>query len=206
LPELKQYSDEATAILRLSSKSHWDVPIEFAGKTIHLLISHPTPPVFDGEEDRNGRRNFDEIKFWVHYIDGDSVLYDDQGKFGGLDRDQEFIIMGDLNASLTSDSRYDDRLAIQQLLEHPRIQDPGHLTTSEGAHQGRTTGPPNYEERSTARFGRDFRVRVDYLLPSTGLRVIRGGVFWPSAEKDPEGYNLAEKASDHRLVWIDIRP
>ena len=28
----------------------------------------PTPPAFDGEEDRNGRRNHDEIRFWVDYV------------------------------------------------------------------------------------------------------------------------------------------
>jgi len=53
------YDDEATNIFRLSSKSHWDVPILIDGKRIHLFLSHPTPPAFDGEEDRNGRRNFD---------------------------------------------------------------------------------------------------------------------------------------------------
>jgi len=32
------------------------------GQVIHILASHPTPPVFDGVEDRNGRRNHDEIR------------------------------------------------------------------------------------------------------------------------------------------------
>ena len=62
------YSPEEVAILRLSSKSHWDVPINFKGEKVHFLVSHPTPPVFDGPEDRNGRRNFDEIRFWADYI------------------------------------------------------------------------------------------------------------------------------------------
>ena len=53
---------------RLSSKSHWDVPIEIGKKTVHFLVSHPTPPVFDGPEDRNGTRNHDEIRFWADYI------------------------------------------------------------------------------------------------------------------------------------------
>ena len=38
------------------------------GRDVHFLVSHPTPPVFDGPEDRNGRRNFDEIRFWADYI------------------------------------------------------------------------------------------------------------------------------------------
>jgi hypothetical protein len=52
-------------IVRLSSKSHWDVPVRIGGTTVHVLASHPTPPVFDGDEDRNGRRNSDEIRFWA---------------------------------------------------------------------------------------------------------------------------------------------
>ena len=57
------YSDEALEVFRLSSKSHWDVPITIDEKTVHFLVSHPTPPVFDGPEDRNGTRNHDEIRF-----------------------------------------------------------------------------------------------------------------------------------------------
>ena len=53
------YSPDEVEILRLSSKSHWDVPIRIENKVVHFLVSHPTPPVFDGPEDRNGRRNHD---------------------------------------------------------------------------------------------------------------------------------------------------
>jgi Endonuclease/Exonuclease/phosphatase family len=73
------YSPDEVEILRLSSKSHWDIPILIEGKTVHFLVSHPTPPVFDGPEDRNGRRNFDEIRFWADYVTpGKSgYIYDD---------------------------------------------------------------------------------------------------------------------------------
>ncbi len=73
------YSDEARAILRLSSKSHWDVPVRIGRETVHFLVSHPTPPTFDGPEDRNGRRNHDEIRLWADYIGGrrrGAYLYD----------------------------------------------------------------------------------------------------------------------------------
>ena len=62
------YSDAEVALLRLSSKSFWDVPIKVPAAggglpwRLHLLCSHPTPPVFDGPEDRNGRRNHYTIK------------------------------------------------------------------------------------------------------------------------------------------------
>lgn len=68
------YSLAEQDALRLSSKSHWDVPIQVNGKTIHALVSHPTPPVFDGPEDRNGKRNHDEIRFWSDYVDRKSVV------------------------------------------------------------------------------------------------------------------------------------
>ena len=61
------YSEDILAQFRLSSKNHVDVPIEIGGKTVHFLVSHPTPPVFDGPEDRNGTRNHDEIRFWADY-------------------------------------------------------------------------------------------------------------------------------------------
>ncbi len=62
------YSAEELAVFRLSSKSHWDVPVLVGGKVIHTLVSHPTPPVFDGPEDRNGTRNHDEIRLWADYV------------------------------------------------------------------------------------------------------------------------------------------
>jgi hypothetical protein len=62
------YSPQELAVLTLSSKNHWDVPVKIGKRTVHLLISHPTPPSFDGPEDRNGRRNHDEVSFWRDYI------------------------------------------------------------------------------------------------------------------------------------------
>lgn len=79
----KPYYDEATtARLRLSSKSHWDVPVKVEDALIHFLVCHPTPPVFDGPEDRNGCRNHDEIRFWAEYIKTPEApwICDDSGK------------------------------------------------------------------------------------------------------------------------------
>ncbi|MDX1390877.1 MAG: endonuclease/exonuclease/phosphatase family protein, partial [Rheinheimera sp.] len=53
------YSADAWQQFPLSSKSHWDIPLTINGKTVHVLASHPTPPVFDGAENRNGKRNHD---------------------------------------------------------------------------------------------------------------------------------------------------
>ncbi len=201
----------AEEVLRLSSKSHWDLPVQLGanhgGGLLHLFVSHPTPPVFDGPEDRNGRRNFDEIKFWVDYLADSPELYDDEGLPGGYRLDHPFVIAGDLNASpgVAPDATqpgYDGVTAIGQLLDHPRIQDTGAVCVSQGALAERTAGPPEFAECSTAAFlgGR----RVDYVLPSSNLKVHGGGVFWPSEEEDAASRALAERASDHRLVWVDL--
>ena len=62
------YPPEVWSKLRLSSKSHWDVPVRTPIGRLHFLVHHPTPPVFDGAEDRNGVRNRDEIRFWAEYL------------------------------------------------------------------------------------------------------------------------------------------
>ena len=89
---------------------------------MHFLVSHPTPPVFDGPEDRNGRRNNDEIRFWADYITpgaSSSYIYDDRGVVGGLKPGELFVIAGDQN----SDPLDGDSIpgSIQQLLDHPLI-------------------------------------------------------------------------------------
>jgi 3-phytase len=50
-------------------------------------------------------------------------------------------------------------------------------------------------------------LRVDYLLPSKGLRVCGGGVFWPAQAAPAAKLVWGDKpppSSDHRLVWIDV--
>lgn len=197
------YSDDEIDIFRLSSKSHWDVTIRIGNKSFHLLVSHPTPPVFDGPEDRNGRRNYDELKMWVHYINNDSVMVDDSGVKGGLAENERFIIIGDLNAAPLGDKLENGQLSIDQLLRHARINDCGDLLVSEGALHGRNPGPPNYIERRTSGWG-DRGLRIDHLLPSKDLEPVNGGVYWPDAKVEAEGAALAKKASDHRLIWLDI--
>lgn len=206
------YDDAIWTQLRLSSKSHWDVPILTPGGTLHLLASHPTPPVFDGPEDRNGARNADEIRLWRDYISpgapapsAPSWLCDDAGHCGGLPADARFVIVGDLNNDpVDGDGRHE---AIIELLEHPRVmryatpRSPGAVETGRAyAAQGiKHQGSPAH---ATGDFGaRVGTLRLDYVLPSTGLRLIDSGVFWP-ARADPDSALI--DASDHHLVWVDI--
>jgi 3-phytase len=81
------YSEEELSVLRLSSRNHCDVPIQVGDKTVHVLISSPTSPENDGPEDRNGKRNHDEVRFWVDYLgDEKSAKYivDDTNQRGGI--------------------------------------------------------------------------------------------------------------------------
>lgn len=191
------YDDDTWLALRLSSKNHVDVPIDVGGHTIHLLASHPTPPVFDGDEDRNGCRNHDEIQFWNLYLSEQATDFpgDDQGRVGGLEAAASVVVMGDLNADPADGDGI--RSAIRSLLNHPRLTDP--QPQSRGAvEQARDQrGAPATD---TARF-RNRTVRVDYVLPSRDLRVVDSGVFWPP--RDHDDHRLIH-ASDHSLVWIEV--
>ncbi|HRK31743.1 MAG TPA: endonuclease/exonuclease/phosphatase family protein [Tepidisphaeraceae bacterium] len=233
------YSADALRVLRLSSKTHVDVPIatsEQGGKIVHLLASHPTPPAFDGPEDRNGRRNHDEIRLWADYITGgeaagylfgparavgpeparnsfETTLQGGfaRGRIAFTKPPQRFVIVGDLNADPKDGASVPG--AIQQLLNHPRVNS-ANPPSSEGASEAaRLQAGNNASHRSDPRFDTaDFgdtgnapgNLRVDYVLPSVGLKLKGAGVFWPGAG-DPL-HRLVEKnaSSDHRLVWIDV--
>jgi endonuclease/exonuclease/phosphatase family metal-dependent hydrolase len=202
------YSEEELAVLPLSSKSHWDLPVALpeamGGGRLHLWISHPTPPVFDGPEDRNGRRNFDENRFWVLYLEGADALVDDAGRRGGYAAGEPFVVAGDLNADPRDreGAVYDGVQSAEQLLAHPRLTDAGALLTSPGAARHERVGGA-HPERSTVVF--DQGMRIDHLIPGGGAVPVAGGVWWPAAEDDPAGAALAEAASDHHLVWLDLR-
>jgi endonuclease/exonuclease/phosphatase family metal-dependent hydrolase len=192
------YSQQAQQILRLSSKSHWDIPVKIGNHTIHLLASHPTPPVFDGPENRNGKRNHDEIRFWTDYLSGNensTYIYDDNGQRGGF-KGEHFVIAGDLNAS--PDEGDGIKSGIQGLLNHSLVND-SFVPKSAG---GEVHTPDNlYSAEHTAAWA----MRADYVLPSTSLDVKGSGVFWPKQD-DPLFRLIKDRksSSDHRLVWIDI--
>jgi len=194
------YSPEVAAKLRLSSKSHWDVPITVGGATLHLLASHPTPPVFDGDEDRNGRRNFDEIRLWADYLSGGeraACLVDDRGQHAALPETASFVILGDLNADPFNDETPYGSTAIGQLLNHPRVRDPKPRSDGGRRAAGPYDGP---KELRTSAWG-----RLDYVLPSRDLKVVDAGVFWPGPD-DPlrDLVDGEAAASDHHLVWVDV--
>lgn len=198
------HADAVWAQLRLSSKSHWDVPVDTPLGRLHVLASHPTPPVFDGPENRNGLRNADEIALWAHYLDGDAPwLCDDRGRCGGLPRGAAFVILGDLNADPRDGAG--EAGAIDQLLRHPRVNPIAPRSDGASERAARYGLPRDGDTAThTGDFGpRTGTLRLDYVLPSRGLAVRRAGVFWPRS--GTPGAELVE-ASDHRLVWADLSP
>ena len=208
------YSPAELNVFRLSSKSHWDLPIQIGKKTVHFLVSHPTPPVFDGPEDRNGTRNHDEIRLWADYISpGKSgYIYDDAGTFGGLKPGELFVIAGDEN----SDPLDGDSIpgSIQQLIEHPLVNTKLTPSSLGAVEQAKLQGGANLTHKSDPAFDTaDFldvpgpgNLRADYVLPRKNLQIVDGRVFWPLST-DPL-FRLVGTfpfpSSDHRLVWIDV--
>jgi endonuclease/exonuclease/phosphatase family metal-dependent hydrolase len=88
------------------------------GKTIHILAMHPTPPAFDGAEDRNGKRNHDEIRLMADYLSPNegAYIYDDNNEKVSLEADANFVLVGDFNAADVGD-KYRVGV-IEQLLNH----------------------------------------------------------------------------------------
>jgi hypothetical protein len=224
------YSPEELNVFRLSSKSHWDLPIKIGHKTVHFLASHPTPPVFDDPPtfpagvDFNGRRNADEIRFWADYITPGHTsryIYDDAGGRGGLKPGSLFVIAGDQN----SDPLDGDSIpgSIQQLLNHPLVNTEL-IPSSPGAPEAAAVqGGANATHRSPALFdtadfadGAPGNLRADYVLPRVNMDIRDARVFWPL--RSDELFRLTGEfvfanrllpgqgfpASDHRAVWIDV--
>lgn len=188
-------SDAAFAIQRLSTTSHLDVPVLLPdGGRLLLWTMYATPPVFDGPEDRNGRRNHDETLFWLKYANGELPWQPD---------DFPFVLLGGLNLDPVDGAGRSD--ALLRLLSDPRVQDV-QPASSAGRQVSEQQGGVNNTHRGdpaldTADWpdqpGRPGNMRVDYVLPSNDLTVINSGVHWPAD-------GTADAASTHRLVWVDI--
>lgn len=212
------YTSEELDIFRLSSKSHWDIPVLVDGVgLVHILGSHPTPPVFDdgtaetypdpNVADWNGLRNHDEIRFWKDYINPQlgTYIYDDReweaaggnppaNPRGGLRGRARFVIVGDQNADpVDGDATFNP---IDLLLSDPRV-DTSITPASPGALE-QVPGDFNQRETKTA----SFNLRADYALPSVlGWDMAGAWVFWPELS-DITADLLG--ASDHRMVVIDM--
>lgn len=195
----------AAARITLSESGHWDVPVRLPnGAELNLLTLHASPPVFDGPDDRNGRRNADQIRFWVDYLNGWHPVR------GSAEPPANSVVLGTLNADPEDgDAR---RSALHALLRHPLLQDPEPGSMG-GQIESLRQGGVNFSHQSPA--SRDTvdwpdegarspgNLRVDYVLPARSIEVVASGVYWPTTEP---AARTAKKASRHRLVWVDVAP
>ncbi|MDT8858056.1 endonuclease/exonuclease/phosphatase family protein [Paracoccaceae bacterium Fryx2] len=188
---LPDMTADVLAVQRLPTTAHWEVPLALpGGQTLRLLAWHATPPVFDGPEDRNGRRNHDEAAFWLRLLAGQLPMPPPEGPF---------VLLGDANLDpADGDGRREAMLA---LLAHPALQDPAPRGNSGRIEPGHAGDPALDTADFSARDGPG-GLRVDVILPAAGLRVVASGVLWP-----PPGDPLAPvaaAASRHRPVWVDL--
>ena len=144
--------------------------------------------MFDGPEDRNGTRNFDEIRFWADYITPGTrprTSTTTRASFGGLKPGERFVIAGDQN----SDPLDGDSIpgSIQLLIEHPLVNTKV-TPRSDGAVEAATLqGGANITHESDPQFdtadfadGAPGNLRADYVLPRKNLQIAGSGVFWPN--------------------------
>ncbi|OED40427.1 succinyl-CoA synthetase subunit alpha [Endozoicomonas sp. (ex Bugula neritina AB1)] len=216
------YSKEAWELFPVSSKNHIDLPVSIpetknSDTPVHFLVSHPTPPIFDSVALRNYKRNRAEVQFWSEYIEGRGYFVDDGGADRGLEEGAHFVIAGDLNAD--PEVGDGDRPTIEALLKHTLVNTEATIgankPTSSGAQAflGSSACSRNCDRSNGSVVTQTSGMRLDYVIPSASLSVLRSGVFWP-APGEP-GYNLVydkdlgvgkEVSSDHRMVWMDLYP
>lgn len=216
------YSDEELAVLRLSSKSHWDVALKIGNTTVHVLASHPTPPAFDGPEDRNGKRNHDEIRLWKDYIDQQLLgawkspeqewqpyykqempttnpvtLMQMLSVVGlGMQFEGSFVIIGDMNADPSDGSSVPG--AIQQLLDDPHVNSSFTPRSDGGAEAAKLDGGVNASHKTPAEFD-----TADFSDTGNGPGNLRCDYVLPSKDlKVLDGAVFWPTTSDplHRLV------
>ena len=181
------YSPEEWGAFRLSSKTHALIPVELEdGRIVSVLISHPTPPAFDGPEGRNKNRNHDEIRLLSGIVGDEQWVVDDAGRVGGVEPGTPFVILGDLNADSDEGSSVGD--PVGKYLSYSRSQE---RITVPVADSAGVAAFPELDPDDTARFG----MRVDYVLPSEDFDIVGSGIHRSSS---------AAGASDHFPVWVDV--
>jgi len=177
---------EVAEIQRLSSTAHWEVPVQVGGTTLTLMAFSATPPVFDGPEDRNGRRNHDEAVFWLTRLPA-----------------ERFVVLGDTNLDpVDGDGRREGMAALLARVQDPRPRSEGAAMVPQDGANDVQKGDPALDTADWPDADGPGNLRVDVVLPSPDLKVTGSAVLWPAP-----GQPLADvvaTASRHRLVWVDL--
>ncbi|QLE85341.1 endonuclease/exonuclease/phosphatase family protein [Shewanella sp. Scap07] len=218
------YTDEEWQQMTLSSKNHVDAPILIPTKdgteTVHILMSHPTPPVFD--TGKNKLQNAAEVEFWHKYVTRAQDFYDDAGNTGALTAGAHFVIVGDQNLDAATGAGDGFTEVMAQLHADPVVNQNvtnGDLyPTSFGAAEyaaDRSSAHP-YPNRITAEFHNAYGgINADHAIPSASLNIIDSGVYWQASYQQGRllfndarigNYgNGKDVSSDHRMVWVKAR-
>ena len=163
----------AGVTLPVATVAQWVVPL--AGTDVVLVTLAAGTPVFDGPEDRNGRRNVAELAL-AHGLAREAAAD------GALP-----VLLGRGNVDPVRGQG--DRAAMRSLLDDPGLRDP----------RPRGTGP---RPLATAVWDGPGPLRVDYVLPDARLVVTGAGVVRPAPD-DPFAATVAA-AGAGRAVWVDL--
>jgi len=165
-------SEAVFAAQRLSTTNHWELAVDTPGAPLTLLAWHAGPPAFGGPHGRNRLRNGDETAFWRLRL---------EGALGPAPR-APFVLLG--GANLDPARGDGDHAQIRALLRLATLQDP----------EPRAAHPPAGAPPTATGWWPEGpgALRVDYLLPAAGLRVLDAGLIWPAG------------TAHHALVWADL--
>lgn len=183
---MPKVAPEVAEVQRLSSTAHWEAPVQVGGTPLTLLAWSATPPVFDGPEDRNGRRNHDEAAFWLTRLPA-----------------ERFVLLGDTNLDpVDGDGRREGIGALLARVQDPHPRSEGAALAPRDGANAAQKGDPALDTADWPDADGPGNLRVDVVLPSPDLKVTGSGVLWPAP-----GQPLADAvaaASRHRLVWVDL--
>ncbi len=187
---------DARLLQRLSNAGHYEVPVIYApDKTLRLLVWSATPPLFDGPEDRNGRRNADETALWLHLLNGTlPKIAPETGVYAPPEA--PFVILGQANLDPVDGSGRPQ--ALRALLESPLLQDPAPRGPASHSDAGQQGDPA----LDTAALKSGASLRLDYLLPSRTLTVQTAGVLWPLHRPPLADGEVA--STQHFPVWARL--
>jgi hypothetical protein len=212
------FTDLERSVLRLSSSSHWDIPVQVDGQTVHILAAQPSR----AEDGIAGTaRHHDEMRFWADYVQGKAgYAQDDQGRTGGLPAGREFVLAGDFGPLTGQDFAGAEDAhpsGMARLLDDQDIADPHPESAGARSLAGDEAGSQSTATEVVARDDGEWELaRSDYVLPSTALETSDAGVFWPlpgqvgahltnaQAPGGDPGEPNPSTPSEHRLVWTDL--
>ncbi|MDN5732334.1 MAG: hypothetical protein L0H14_10980, partial [Yaniella sp.] len=193
-------------MLPLASVSHWDVPIEVDGESVHILASSAA----DASEGSNAKeRNQDQVRFWEDYLDQDTeYITDHRGNRGPLEEGAQFLIAGSLKADPNGNGPADPT-AISSLLDSEAVTDPQPARTvaSSDVDQGKLPTDPEatFHTAPDPTSGSN-SYRADYVLPSSNMSVLGSGTLETDAENRDNYrgfFGMRSNDSANHLVWTD---